>query len=97
MRIEVMLPTNDGNEEAKVIIVRESGGGIAIGFEGHGTHDMKPECGFPVYIEFHKGEPRVYVWSDIRDSDVTHMIDLAMTREKYRVPEEADEPCPING
>jgi hypothetical protein len=101
MRIELKLPTDDGNEEATVTIVRESSGGIAIGFEGYGTHDMEPGHGFPIFIEFHEGYPRIYVWSDIRDSDVTHVIDLDTTHEKFRVADEPEEetesdsgPCP---
>ena len=72
----------DHNLQAKVEVTND---GITIGFNGHGTKDTY--SGAPVYIEYHDGEVRVHIWTDINDPNPTTTT-LAAARESARIDPE---------
>ena len=48
--------------------------GIGIRFDGFGTFDMDYDAGPPVYIEFHNGELRVYIWRNRDDQEPVKIV-----------------------
>jgi len=60
---------------------------VMIGAGGYGENTAEDGDGFPIVIEYHEGQFRVLVWSDINDEEPTHVISLEKARDSARVPE----------
>jgi hypothetical protein len=66
--------------------------GVSLFAEGYGDKCTMPGYGTPVFVELHKGELRVLVWSDINMEDPTHIIPLGGAREDRRQPDDEQRP-----
>ncbi len=58
--------------------------GVFLSFDYHGEKTAAEGHGQPVMVEFHEGQVKVRVWSDINQEDATHVVSLDKAREVYR-------------
>ena len=61
--------------------------GIFINLEGYGEKVSPQEQSFPIMVEFHEGQPRVIVWSNINKEDATHSISMKGAQLAKQAPE----------
>ena len=59
---------------------------IMIGADGYGENTSEDGDGSPIVIEYHEGQFRVLVWSNINEEEPTHVISLEDARESNRIP-----------
>lgn len=57
---------------------------LMIGAQGYGGNTVLDGAGFPVVIEYYKGQFRVLVWADINNEEPTHIISMENARESNR-------------
>lgn len=58
--------------------------GIFIRLAGHADKVTPADQSQPIMVEFHNGQARVVVWSDITEEDPTHSISMEGAREEKR-------------
>lgn len=80
---------DEGSLQAK--LAKSPGDGLLmIGAEGYSEKTAAEGHGFPIVVEFHEGQFRVLIWSDINQEDPTHTISLEGAREDKRNPEQPE-------
>jgi len=61
--------------------VAHCNGVVEILLDGYGCQGMQPGAAGVVMLELYRGDPRILVWGDINDDDVTCIASLADARE----------------
>ena len=86
--VNTLLRDGWNNDPTPVPCVIEHGDySIFIRPDGHGDCGTLAGHGWPVVIEYYKGDVRVIVWADINQEDPTHVISLASAKESNRLPD----------
>ena len=76
-----------GIDELKQMTIKVTGNMILIRPEGYGDFCSTDGNGWPISIEWYEGNPRVIVWDNINEEDLTHIITLEGSHESRREDE----------
>ena len=87
-----MAPAKDSVAVSSVATGRviNRNGVVEILLEGYGCQAMEPGSIGVLMLELYRADPRVLVWCDINDDDVTCIASLAEARESLRADETLD-------